>query len=254
MPPRTVLLAATLALTFVPALAAGQVVRAQDPNVERALTEYQNGWTHMRNEAFEEALVAFERALELNPRLNLAHYGMGRAYLALRRYQEAIQALATCRDNYVAQTGQKFASQADAQQARQDHLTELADLQTQYAKAPPTTQNQGTLRMIENAMRDVQASASRGMNISFDLSVPAFVSLSLGSAYFRAEKMDDAEREFKAAIQADSKSGEAHNNLAVIYFLTGKPSAAAAEIKAAEKVGFRVNPDLKAQVKEAGGR
>ncbi len=48
------------------------------------------------------------------------------------------------------------------------------------------------------------------------------MSLALGSAYFRAERFADAEREYKAAIAADSKAGEAHNNLAVVYLQTGR--------------------------------
>jgi tetratricopeptide (TPR) repeat protein len=247
------LAAAVLAL-LVPALAAAQPPRLHDPNVERANIAYQEGWSYMRTERFEEALTAFQRAIELNPKLNLAYYGQGRAYLALHRYADAIKALSACRDTYNLQAGQKFAGQADAQQLRQDRLTELADLKTQYTKAPQTSQNQDTVRMIQNAIRDTQEAASRGMNISFDLATPSFVSLSLGSAYFRAEKMDDAEKEFKAALAADSKSGEAHNNLAVLYFTQGKATLASQHIKAAEKVGFRVNPDLKDQVKEAMGR
>jgi tetratricopeptide (TPR) repeat protein len=222
-----------------------------DANQQRALSEYQAGWSHMRSENFEEALVSFQRALDLNPRLNLAHYGMGRAYLALRRYQEAIRALAACRDNYVVEAGRKFAGQSDANQARQDRLTELRDLQSQYQRAPPTAQNQDAVRQIQNAIRDTTDAAARGTNISIDASVPAFVSLSLGSAYFRAERMEDAEKEYRNAIKADSKSGEAHNNLAVIYFLSDRAPLALVEIKAAEKAGFRVNPDLKDQVNAA---
>jgi tetratricopeptide (TPR) repeat protein len=241
----------------IPALAAAQSppTRALRPGADdqRALTEYQTGWAHMRSEQFEEALAAFSRALDLNPRLILAHYGKGRAYMALHRYQEAIASLATCRDDYLAEAGRKFVDQNDANRARQERLMELRDLQTQYNLAPQTAQNQDVQRQIENAMRQTNEAAARGATIDMDASVPAFVTLSLGSAYFRAERMDDAEREYKNTIKTDAKSGEAHNNLAVIYFLPGRHALAKEEIKAAEKVGFRVNPDLKQQVKEAEG-
>jgi tetratricopeptide (TPR) repeat protein len=253
---RNALVALGLVVSIAGAARAQLPTRAERPGADqqRAFTEYETGWSHMRSERFEEALESFTRALELNPRLNLAHYGMGRAYLALRRYDDAVRAFSTCRDNYNSQSGQKFTGQMDAQQAHRDRLTELADLKSQYQKAPQTSGTQDTLRMIENAMRDTQGAASRGVNVAFDLAVPAFVSLSLGSAYFRAEKMPEAEEEFKNTIRADSKSGEAHNNLAVLYFLQGKATLASQHIKAAEKVGFRVNPDLKDQVKEAMAR
>lgn len=246
--------AAALAVLLPTTLALAQPPHLQDPNIERANTVYQEGWSQLRTERFEEALASFQKALELNPKLSLAYYGEGRAYLALHRYTEAIKALITCRDRFNQDAGQKFTGQADAQQQRRDRMTELSELRTQYQKGPQTPQTQDILRQIDNAARDTQIAASRGVNISFDLAVPSFVSLSLGSAYFRAEKMQDAETEFQNALRADPKSGEAHNNLAVLYFTQGKPSQASEHIKAAEKVGFRVNPDLKDQVKEALGK
>jgi Tfp pilus assembly protein PilF len=80
--------------------------------------------------------------------------------------------------------------------------------------------------------------------------VPAFVSLALGSAYFRAGKLQDAEREYKAAIDADSKTGEAHSNLAVVYMETGRYDDAERSVAAAEKAGYKVHPQLKDDIKK----
>src|SRR4029077_7100902 len=80
---------------------------------------------------------------------------------------------------------------------------------------------------------------------------PAWISLALGSAYFRVDATADAEREYRAAIAVDPKLGEAHNNLAVVYMLTGRFPEAEAEIKAAEKAGFRVKQQLKEDLKKA---
>ena len=107
------------------------------------------------------------------------------------------------------------------------------------------------MRQIDNQIRLTQESLSRNSSISIDEAVPSFVSLSLGSAYFRAEQLEDAERAYRAAIRSDPKGAESHNNLAVLYLLTNRPKEAEAEIKAAEKSGFRVNPELKEQVRMA---
>jgi Flp pilus assembly protein TadD len=61
----------------------------------------------------------------------------------------------------------------------------------------------------------------------------------------------DAEREYREAIKANSRLGEAHNNLAVICLLTGRLDEAEKEMKAAEKSGFVVSPRLKDDLKEA---
>jgi Flp pilus assembly protein TadD len=64
----------------------------------------------------------------------------------------------------------------------------------------------------------------------------------------------DAEREYRAALAVDPKLGEAHNNLAVVCMLTGRYGEAEQEIKAAEKSGFKVNPQLKEDLKKASAR
>ena len=60
--------------------------------------------------------------------------------------------------------------------------------------------------------------------------------------------------QYRAAIEVDPKLGEAHNNLAVVYLQTGRFPEADVEITAAEKAGFRVNPQLKEDVKKALAR
>jgi Flp pilus assembly protein TadD len=53
------------------------------------------------------------------------------------------------------------------------------------------------------------------------------------------------------AIKVNPKMGEAHNNLAFVYFRTGRLDEAESELKAAEKSGFAVNPRFKDDVKKA---
>ncbi len=79
---------------------------------------------------------------------------------------------------------------------------------------------------------------------------PAQVLLALGSAYFRNGDRDAAEAQWLAAIDANPKLGEAHNNIAVIYMQTGRFEQALQELTLAEKAGFKVNPQFKADLKE----
>ena len=126
---------------------------------------------------------------------------------------------------------------------------ELQDIRSQVSKGPQTAGTQDTMRQIDNAIRLTTNAFDRGQNIAIENPVPSFVSLSLGSAYFRAEQFENAEKHYRAAIAADAKAGEAHNNLAVILMMKSRYTDAMAELKAAEKAGFRVNPELKDQIK-----
>ena len=147
----------------------------------------------------------------------MPHYGLGRARMALKNYRGAIEAYVRCRDLYRAQAGKVFTNAQEAQRYRQDRLTEIDEQIRQVQTGPQTPQRMDMLRQMQNVRRDVQESMQRGNNMSIESSVPAWVSLALGSAYFRSGQLVDAEREYKAAIASDPRAGEAHNNLAVVY-------------------------------------
>ena len=63
--------------------------------------------------------------------------------------------------------------------------------------------------------------------------------------------MAEAEREYRNALKANPKMGEAHNNLAVVLLLTGRPRDAEKSVKDAEKHGFRVPSAVKDDIKKA---
>ena len=75
--------------------------------------------------------------------------------------------------------------------------------------------------------------------------VPAELSVALGSAYFRLNRLADAEREYVAAIDAGDVTGAAQNNVAVIYMMTERFDEAKEAVRLAEEAGFNVNPLFK---------
>ncbi len=87
--------------------------------------------------------------------------------------------------------------------------------------------------------------SARCINVEFGEPVPAFVTLSLGSAFFRTERFAEAEKAYRAALRVDDRLGAAHNNLPVIYLMQERFVEANEHLLAAEQVGFFVNPDLK---------
>ena len=114
----------------------------------------------------------------------------------------------------------------------------------QLDAAPQSAQVQDQKRQVTEHKRQLQELITRGNDTTTSSSVPAWVSLSLGSAYFRSGKLADAETNYKEAIAADQRSGEAHSNLAVVYLETARFADALNEINAAKKIGFKVNPEL----------
>ena len=241
----------TRSLIVAVLVAAIATVAAQSP-ADRQKARLQNklGWDYMKAEQFENAVKAFGSAVETDPSFDMPWYGLGRAHLALKQYVSAISALGRCRDLYLQQVGRQFTNQQEAQRFRNDRIVELDEMIRQVQLGPQTIQRQDQLRQLQEQKRQVQEVISRGNDVTIDASVPAWVSLSLGSAYFRSDKLADAEREYKAAIAADRRAGEALNNLAVVYLETQRYELANTTLQAAKKTGFKVNPELEKAIRE----
>ena len=216
---------------------------------ERARVQNKIGWEDMQREAWEKAVKSFQAAIEIDPQFEVSYYGLGRASMALKKFDAAIEAYERCRDLYRNAAARQFSNAQDAQRFRQDRIIEVDEQIRQTQSGPMTPARQDLLRQLQNVRRDIQESIQRGNNMSIESSVPAWVSLALGSAYFRTGRLADAEREYKATIAADSRSGEALNNLAVVYFETGRFALALESIAAAKKTGFKVNPELEKAVR-----
>jgi tetratricopeptide (TPR) repeat protein len=216
-------------------------------DTERANVHYRLGWEALRAEAWAEAAKEFQQAIDLDSKFKLAHYGLGRSLMALRRFDEAAKAYETCRGLYENQASEKFTGQFDADKMRQDdqQQIEMAIRSLQGRSQSQSLTTQTRIAELRAQLQRIQMKREAGRDMSLQSVVPAFVSLALGSAYFRQERFEDAERAYKAAIDDDPKVGEAHNNLAVLYMMTGRLDESAKEVTLAEKSGYRVNPQFK---------
>ena len=223
---------------------------AQTPaDRNKARTQNRLGWDYMKGEQFESAVRAFQSAVDTDPTFEMPWYGLGRAHLALKQFVSATSALERCRALYEQQAGRHFTNQQEAQRFRQDRLMEIDEMIRQVQAGPQTLQRQDQMRQLQEQRRQVQESITRGSSVTIEGSTPAWVSLSLGSAYFRSGNLENAERAFKAAVDADRRSGEALSNLAVVYFETERFDLALSSIEAAKKTGFRVNPELERTIR-----
>ena len=223
------------------------------PERERARPHVRTAWEFMRTESWPDAAKAFQQAIDVDREFEDAYYGLGLANMRMKKFGEAIPAYVKCRDLYQAMAGKQFSNRQDAQRYRQDRMTEIDEVTRQLQSGPQSQATQERLRQLQEQKRQIQEYAQRSGGLTVGQSVPAFVYLALGSAYFRTQQFADAEREYKAAIAIDPKSGEAFNNLAVVYLQTGRAKEAEDAVRSAEKAGFKVHPQLKADIKAKAG-
>jgi Flp pilus assembly protein TadD len=98
---------------------------------------------------------------------------------------------------------------------------------------------------MEDRVRELERVRQTGGE---NVGVPAEVAFSLGTAHLRAGSLEEAEREYLAAIRTNPNLGEAHSNLAVVYLKTNRIEQAWQQVLAAEKSGFAVHPGLKKDI------
>jgi tetratricopeptide (TPR) repeat protein len=257
MPPSIArVLAAVLFLAFaLPAAAARKPALGLTLEQREARDRLKEGDRLMKDEAFLEAIAAYEEAERLDPLLMLAPYGIGRARMSLRDYPAAIDAFLRAEAAFVNLQQAGADIRRTMGEARDDRMRIVSDamreIESQLSSVNPTSR---LARRLNERLRalDVEYDALEQQKAQATVGgggrMPPSLSLALGSAYFRAGRLADAEREYKAALAADPKLGEARNNLAVVYFETGRPSEAMHEIELAEKAGFHVHPQLKQAV------
>jgi tetratricopeptide (TPR) repeat protein len=85
--------ASLAALAFV--ITAALPIHAQladEPSRREAFELFRAGQEYLTAEQFERAADAFSRAVQKDHLLSIAHYGLGQAYMNLRRYASAVQA------------------------------------------------------------------------------------------------------------------------------------------------------------------
>jgi Flp pilus assembly protein TadD len=220
-----------------------------DRSRKEALQHYRLGQDAMHNERFDIAEKEFEKSAALDPTLELAPYGLGQVYMATKRFRQAVVAFTRSREVFLANAGSNAGDQIAHQRRLDDYIRELEDQQAVYGRTATSATTRVYLQTLTTQIAAMKSAKMR--TVSGPEPVPAWLSLALGSAYFRSDATADAEREYRAAIDVDSRLGEAHNNLAVVYLLTGRAQLAEAELTAAEKAGFKVNPQLKEDVKKA---
>jgi tetratricopeptide (TPR) repeat protein len=239
------------ALALAVALLASDEPLAQRRYIESpAAPLYREGMELLSDEHWREAADTFERAIDLDESYALAFYGLGRARIGEKQFVAAVSALERCSALYLAVAGDRSTREMDLAQHRRDRIMELRDYLRQLLSGPQRTNTGLLAQQIQDQIDDLELATRDGVS-DLMLRVPAFVSLSLGSAHFRSGAMTNAERAYRNAIAANPKMGEAHNNLAVVLLLTGRAADAEKSIKAAERNGFRVSPQLKQDIQIA---
>lgn len=235
-------------------LAVSLLLAARNPETLQAERLVKEGDKLLGSERYEQALQIYREAIQLDPAMMMAHYGAGQAQMALKQYSDAITSFKDARQAFHTRTAENVDRRFDGERLRQDRIQRLRDRIRQNqeravpAGSPEERERDLAIQQYENQIQQLQRSDGDVPEIP---ALPPGLSLALGSAYFRSGKMEDAEREYRAAIELQPKLGEPRNNLAVVLFLTGRAAEAHQQVQLAEKSGFKVASGLKKDIEAA---
>jgi tetratricopeptide (TPR) repeat protein len=196
-----------------------------------------------------EAANAYREAIRLDPLLMMAHYGLGQAQMDLKQYPAAIEAFRGAQDAFEKRLREGFAGRLESDQAKDKRVSALRDRIRDHSggnrsQNAELNQMEMELAMLQQTSTDVGKTAS----------VPAGVTLALGSAYFRNNQMKEAEAAYREALATKPTLGEASNNLAVVLLLTKRPAEAKEQVALARKHGYAVPEGLKRDIEDALAR
>jgi len=216
---------------------------ADEQSRRQAVQFYRTGMEFMSSERFDKAAEAFIASIDKDPLLTVAHYQLGQAYMNLKRPASALQAYKGCLDAMEALHHLEESNKFEVDKQRQEAIREMrADLNSNF-KVDPLKRT-----IVEQRVHEMEQERTSAIGGPFR--PPAFVLLAMGSAHFRNGDREAAEAQWRAAVDANPKLGEAHNNLAVVYLQKGQKADAENAVKQAEKNGFKVNPQLKEDIRK----
>jgi Flp pilus assembly protein TadD len=230
----------------------------RDPNVRKQKFMDQ-GNRYFAREKYSEALLTYERAVQIDARFTAAHYGIAKCHLKMSSWAAAFQELQRTVDlepqNWPAHLdlGQLYLAGGRAPEARDEAklilqsdpgrvraLILYSDAEAQLGnlkfalqeageaidKAPADAivyVNMAAIQQRAGLLQDAETSLVKAQKLSPNSTVP---NLALGSLYASQKRWADAEGEFRKAIGTTPKDPAPRAALANVYVAEGRADLA----------------------------
>src|SRR6185295_19963571 len=121
---------------------------------QRALDHYRAGRQLLLSDAYAGAADEFRAAIDLDPGMALAHYGLGQSYMGLKSYVQAIQAFTRCRQAYEDLVAENLGQGDKMNTWVEDEIRALQDQQRQAEER--LRQLGGNDRNLQRAVYQIQ--------------------------------------------------------------------------------------------------
>src|SRR5574337_311489 len=170
------------------------------PEKMTATDYYKYGLEHIKKGVFDEAIAAWEKALELEPSMINAYEKLGKAYYTQGRFDKASEVY-------------------------RKELTLKPDDPMIYFSL-------GVVYRMNEQFEDAVKMQMKALSLNPNL---ASAYNELGLTYCKQKKLEEAINANKKALELDPKLGTAHNYLGVVYLLKGMSAEAEEEFNQFKK-------------------
>src|SRR5947208_1214930 len=108
---------------------AGTITAAQAPdrNHQDAMRHLRLGQENLRVEHWDKAESEFRAAVQLDPLLELAHYGLGQVFMATKRFPAAVRAFLDCRSAFTQLAARDATHRLENEKRLLDQIQQLRD-------------------------------------------------------------------------------------------------------------------------------
>ena len=240
MRPLRVLAAGAAAL----AVAAGQVFGVVDlPSFQRAAGYCLSAEKAMKAGNLKRAKENLASALRIMPALPAVHMGLGHVALTEKRYEDSLREYEKARDCYAEVARALLSLQVKDYTDSRHEIVALEDEIRNQTKLSPVVYRLNRLEAaIERLQRMEPPNRRKGEE------PPADIDFYIGNALFHLGRLQDATASWRSCLRSDDRYGPAYQNLAAGYSMMGRFEDARATVAAAERLGFAVDPSLKAEI------
>ena len=242
---------APIVATVVVVAAFGSALAELTPGeVDAALKHVLRADEALRSGDVEKAEQLYEKALRNIDSLPEAQIGLGHIAMREARFEKALYHYQSAREGYGELTEQllQFRSRRYTNAQQQIVSTQDTILQLQN---PATSRGDARYQVskLENRMAMLQG--VRAPTGDHDQEAPGEIYFFIGNAFYRLNRLEQAVEAWETCRELAPEFGPNHNNLALAYWIQGRPLQARRSLQRAERSRFPVDPAFKAKVDAA---
>ena len=214
-----------------------------------ARTHLDQGMKLLQKGSDAEAEKEFLEAVRVFPDMADAYVQLGNLSMRRKDYSQALDRFLQARAALTNLQG--ISRRQEVERARR--LQDAMDIIREQVDELRFNQDPGAQAEINQKMAELDRLRQEHTKLTShaELQVPPEIPFLIGTARMNLEDYDSAIEDYREALSLRPGYGEAHNNLAVIYFYRKDYPKAWEHLHAAEKAGIRINPQFREELSAA---